>query len=94
MHWRVIFSWKSNYRGLISYEGINLESLKQDFQGAVDDYIEMCSEEGIVPQKPYYSHHNVKISLALHKKLASFSTSHNKTLSETVKEALTSYITA
>jgi predicted HicB family RNase H-like nuclease len=28
--------------GLISYEGVSVESLKEDFEGAVDEYLEMC----------------------------------------------------
>ena len=80
--------------GLISYEGKDLESLRQDFIEAVDDYLEMCGEEGIPPQKPYYSHLNVKISLALHKNLAAFSAKKNKSLNEAVEEALLNYISA
>jgi len=80
--------------GLISYEGHDLESLRQDFEEAVGDYLAMCVDEKIEPQKPYFSHLNVKISLALHKNLAAFSSRHNKTLSETVEEALVGYIMA
>ena len=47
-----------------------------------------------MPEKPHYSHLNVKISLNLHKSLAAFSVKHNKTVNETVEEALSSYITA
>ena len=79
---------------LISYEGNDLESLTDDFKGAVDDYLSLCKDEGITPEKPHYSHINVKIPLTLHKNLAAFSTKHNKTLNETVEEALSSYITA
>ena len=80
--------------GLISYEGHNPESLRRDFEEAVDEYLSMCNDEKIEPQKPRFSHLNVKISLALHRNLAAFSSKHNKTLSETVEEALEGYITA
>ena len=80
--------------GLISYEGHDLDSLRQDFEVAIDEYLSMCNDEKIEPQKPYFSHLNVKISLALHRNLAAFSSRHNKTLSETVEEALVGYITA
>ena len=80
--------------GLISYEGHNLDSLRQDFEEAIDDYFVMCKDQGLEPQKPYFSHLNVKIPLALHKNLTAFSTRHNKTLSEAVEEAITGYITA
>ena len=80
--------------GLISYEGKDLDGLRQDFIGAIDDYLSMCVDEGIAPQKPYYSHLSVKISLAMHKSLAVFSAKHSKTMSETVEEALANFITA
>ena len=80
--------------GLIAYEGTDLDSLKRDFNEAIDDYLAMCEKERIAPEKPRYSHLNVKISLALHRNLAVFSAKHNKTLNEAVEEALVSYITA
>ncbi|MCL2378658.1 MAG: type II toxin-antitoxin system HicB family antitoxin [Defluviitaleaceae bacterium] len=80
--------------GLISYEGRDLDGLRQDFEGAIDEYFAMCKDEGLEPQKPYFSHLSVKIPLALHKNLADFSAKYNKTLNETVEEALAGYITA
>jgi len=80
--------------GLISYEGKNLESLRQDFEEAIDDYFTMCKDNDIELQKPHFSHLSVKIPLTLHKHLAAFSIKNNKTLSEAVEEALADYITA
>lgn len=40
-------------RSLISYEGTSVAELKQDFQDSVDDYLELCSENNIEPEKPY-----------------------------------------
>ena len=37
---------------LISYEGKALNELKADFQGAIDDYFEMCKTHGETPEKP------------------------------------------
>ena len=31
---------------LISYEGESVAELQQDFEGAVDDYLEVCAENG------------------------------------------------
>lgn len=39
-------------KGLISYEGKTLAALRQDFVGAVDDYLELCRQHGETPQKP------------------------------------------
>ena len=38
---------------LISYEGNSVEEIREDFEGAVDDYLQSCEERGISPAKPY-----------------------------------------
>ncbi len=35
---------------LISYEGGTLQELREDFQGAIDDYLSLCEDEGIEPK--------------------------------------------
>ncbi len=40
-------------RALISYEGEDAEDLIEDFHNAVDDYLEICKEEGKEPEKAY-----------------------------------------
>ncbi|MCD8208737.1 MAG: hypothetical protein LUD72_12425 [Bacteroidales bacterium] len=36
---------------LVSYEGETMEKLREDFHGAVDDYLAICEAEGIDPKK-------------------------------------------
>ena len=36
---------------LISYQGDTIQSLRDDFQGAIDDYLEMCAEKGVELKK-------------------------------------------
>ena len=38
--------------GLISYEGKTITKLRQDFIGAIDDYLDMCAEQKIRPEVP------------------------------------------
>ena len=38
---------------LISYEGESAKELIQDFHEAVDDYLELCVEKRIEPEKAY-----------------------------------------
>lgn len=78
--------------GLISYEGDSIQTLKADFEEAVDDYLEMCKEQGVQPQKTYRGSFNVRISPSLHKTLAMFAASRNKTLNATVEEAIKEYV--
>jgi len=48
----VLFGSVLGIRGLISYEGDSLSSVKKDFIEAIDDYLEMCESKGIEPEKP------------------------------------------
>ena len=57
-------------RSLISYEGTTARELIEDFRGAVDDYLELCSAEGIVPETAYKGSFNVRIAPELHKRAA------------------------
>ncbi|MDR0931626.1 MAG: hypothetical protein LBM70_01220 [Victivallales bacterium] len=37
----------------VAYEGNTLAELEKDFRGAVDDYVESCTQRGIVPENAY-----------------------------------------
>lgn len=67
-------------RSLISYEGKTAKSLIQDFHGAVDDYLSVCEEEGITPEKAYKGSFNVRMDPELHKRAAVFAITHDQTL--------------
>ena len=89
----ILFGNVIGINGLISYEGNSIESLKKDFEEAVDSYLEICDETGNEPQKNYRGSFNVRVSPSLHKTLAIFSASHNQTLNATVEEAIRQYVT-
>ena len=40
-------------RALISYEGTTAKELVDDFHGAVDDYLFLCKEQGVEPERAY-----------------------------------------
>ena len=76
----------------LTYEGDNVKSLRHDFEEAIDEYLETCSQLGKEPEKAYKGTFNVRITPALHRQLAVFSASHGKTLNTAVEEAIRSYI--
>ena len=77
---------------MISYEGESVEGLKEDFEAAVDDYLDLCAEKGLEPEKVYRGSFNVRISPELHKNLVLYAASHGQTLNATVEEAIKHYI--
>ena len=76
----------------ITYEGDNVADLRNDFQEAVDEYLETCLRIGKEPEKVYRGTFNVRIAPALHRQLAVFSATHGKTLNSAVEEAIQYYI--
>ncbi|WP_432631090.1 type II toxin-antitoxin system HicB family antitoxin [Brotaphodocola sp.] len=84
----IFFGKVLGIRSLISYEGENYKELRDDFHTAVDDYLEMCKEEHIEPEKAYKGSFNIRISPELHKRLAIYAIEHQTTLNSYVAETL------
>jgi predicted HicB family RNase H-like nuclease len=88
----VLYGKVIGINSLISYDGVCLKSLRRCFENAIDDYLIMCAEEDIIPEKEYRGKFNVRISPELHKTLVVYSSSHGQTLNSTVEEAIRQYV--
>ena len=88
----VLYGKVIGIKALISYEGESIQTLREDFEGAVDDYLELCAEKGIEPEKSYKGSFNVRIAPSVHRDLALYAGSHHQTLNTTVEQAISSYI--
>ena len=88
----IFFGRVQGIRALISYEGENAEVLVEDFHSAVDDYLDMCAEQGIEPEKAYKGSFNVRLTQDLHRRLASYALAKNISLNRLVEEALQEYV--
>lgn len=75
-------------RALVSYEGNNAQELIADFHGAVDDYLELCVQQGKEPERAYKGSFNVRISPELHKQAVVAAMSHNMTLNSFVESSI------
>ncbi len=54
----------------ITYEGQDVDELRRDFEGAVDDYLASCKEAGVEPRKPYSGNLNVRLTPEIHSRIA------------------------
>lgn len=90
----ILFGKVIGIESLISYEGKSVDELRSDFESAVDDYLELCAEKGIEPDKTYKGSFNVRISPSLHRSLALYSASHNQSLNTSVEAAIEYYISS
>ena len=73
---------------LVDYDGATAKQLIEDFNNAVDNYLEVCTEEGIEPERTYKGSFNIRISPDLHKKAAIYAINHNVSLNSVVEQAL------
>ena len=73
---------------MISYEGNTVSELKEDFMGAVDDYLAYCKEEGITPRKSYSGSLNIRISPEIHSQIAILAKQAGVSINAFIKSAL------
>ena len=89
-----IFFGKIEYiKSLVNYEGTDVYSLKQSFQEAVDDYLELCQNEGITPDQSFKGSFNVRPGSELHRQAALYAKEQGLNLNSVVTEALKQYLT-
>ena len=89
---QMFFGKVQGIRSLISYEGENAADLIEDFHGAVDDYLAMCEEDGVEPEKAYKGSFNVRIAPELHQAVAVRALAQQVSLNSIVELALRQYV--
>lgn len=89
---RCFFGKVLGIRALVTFEGTDIESIEREFQASVDEYLELCKQEGIAPEKVYSGMFQVRVSPETHKALAAQAENGGKKLNTVVAEALESYV--
>ena len=79
-------------RDLVTYEGTDVASLKQNFHDAVEDYIATCKKRGKTPEQPFKGSFNVRVGTELHKRAAVFASERKMKLNSVVSQALEKYL--
>lgn len=79
-------------KSLLSYEGKSVQELEEDFQKVIDEYLEDCKEQNVLPEQPYKGSFNVRINPELHRIIAIYAMENGKSLNAAVEEALTQYV--
>jgi len=88
-----IFHGKIEFiRSLVSYEGTDVKSLRTAFEEAVDDYLELCKEEGKDPDTPFKGTFNVRTGPDLHRRAVLFAKNKGTNLNSVIAEALEKYL--
>jgi predicted HicB family RNase H-like nuclease len=75
-------------RDLVTYEAESPGQLQEEFQAAVDDYLETCEQLGVEPDQPHSGSFNVRIGPDLHYAAAKAAYLEGNTLNEFVRLAV------
>ena len=79
-------------KSLVDYDGATAKELIEDFHNAVDNYLEVCTAEGVEPERPYKGSFNIRCGPELHRNLAICAMRQNVSLNSLVEEALREYL--
>ena len=80
-------------RDMVSFEGVDVESLENNFRAAVDEYLAFCDAEGKRPDVPFKGSFNIRIPQDLHQRAALYAEEHDLKLNAVVQLALREYLT-
>lgn len=75
-------------RSLVTYEGSNIKSLQKAFKDAVNDYLDVCAEEGKEPEESFKGSFNVRTGSELHRRAVLAAKERGINLNQIVIEAL------
>lgn len=79
-------------RSLINYEGTDVDGLETAFRDAVDDYLELCCEQGKEPELPFKGTFNVRTGTDLHRQAALYAKQHGLNLNNVMIDALKQFL--
>jgi predicted HicB family RNase H-like nuclease len=89
---RIFYGKIEFIRSLVSYEGMDVDSLRSAFEEAVDDYLDLYKREGQEPEQPFKGSFNVRTGSDLHRQAALYAKEKSTNLNQVVKEALEKYL--
>ena len=79
-------------RALVTYEGADANSIEHEFRVSVDEYLALCEQEGIAPEREYSGVFQVRVSPKTHRELVQTAEASGRKLNTVVAEALERYI--
>ncbi|SIO38657.1 Predicted nuclease of the RNAse H fold, HicB family [Singulisphaera sp. GP187] len=81
-------------RDIVTFEGDTVAEAENAFRDSVDDYLALCEERGVAPEKPFSGKFVLRIRPELHRALAIAAESQGVSLNSFVEGALTQKLLA
>ncbi|MCL2501324.1 MAG: type II toxin-antitoxin system HicB family antitoxin [Defluviitaleaceae bacterium] len=78
----------------ISFEGTTVDEIYTAFIEAVDDYLDICGKNNMVPKVPFPGRLEIEIEPDMHKQLLIYASNRDVSLNQAVEAALKNLLTA
>ena len=75
-------------KDMITYEGQDVNELRRDFEGAIDDYLALCKANGKAPRAPYSGNLNIRITPEIHSRIAMMAMQAGTTINGFIRDTL------
>ena len=75
-------------KDMITYEGQDVNELRKDFEGAIDDYLALCKANGKTPRVPYSGNLNIRITPEIHSRIAMMAMQAGTTINGFIRDTL------
>ena len=89
---RCFYGKIEHIRGLVSYEGHDVDSIKEAFEEGVDDYLATCKAKNIIPDKSFKGSFNVRTGPDLHRQAYIYAQEKKMNLNNVIITALQMYL--
>ena len=85
---RVIRGSVVNTRDVITFQGATVDDVEREFHRSVDEYVDFCEENGLVPEKPFSGCFTVRIGPKLHREFTALAASRGVSLNALIASCL------
>lgn len=87
-HDRIFVGHLAGIDAIVGFHGSTVDELEQNFNEAVDHYLEVSEREGIKAQKPYSGRLALRMPPEVHARCAMLADAHGKSLNQWVVDVL------
>jgi predicted HicB family RNase H-like nuclease len=75
---------------VVTFQGRSIDDLKAALTDSVEDYLELCANEGKTPEKPYSGRFNVRIPPEVHRRISLMASRDGISLNAWITKTLSS----
>lgn len=91
---RLFYGRVDGLTDIVAFQGTTVEELEADFRAGIDDYLAVCEERGVEPQRPCSGKFVLRIAPELHREAAIAARNQRESLNTWIKRAIEARLAA